>query len=542
MTRRHLRFSLVLLLLVMAALVACRGQNRAEDAAPVPNDVMVEPTPAAAGPQPAGPAPATEAAPAAEPAITFTIAGGIIGFCDELTVFAGGDYRLRSCNDPDIQGGLEPADQALVQEWYQNLADFSLDLEDNPGGADNLATELIFNGAGSTQADNVQQQIIFDWVNGLVLRLRPQPVAEIPTPTPPPPIGPEGVCPGIQRPAVIVANYDNPSGIMIIDPASQAQCDVVLHQPPFGRIVTAADAIYYPTFDPEAKTITIWQLSRTGESRPLEFTATTMEQFGPFNFTVSADGSRIAWAWAVVDIEADPENPPYYNNLRAAHIDGSNLVTLLEQAENNERRYLEPVRFSADNTHLYYAMQPDGLGGMIFSFSGRYDSMYRLPLRGGEAELILACPGDQQSICIGDISADGNYLAVARYGEGGVQVLDGSGSPVSTLTPPATDYVGWPVFSPAGQLAFVSAVLAQDNDQAPPRPNPGYISLVASPYTGQPETVYSDNGVTTVWEWLDDTRLIYGAMDEEGNIGTAVISVDGQQTVLSPNYALAVLR
>lgn len=539
MKRGFLRFSVVLLLLLlMAALVACRRGGRSEDAAPVPDDMIREATPVAVEP-----APAEQTAPAGDEAvITFTISGGIIGFCDELTVFAGGDYRLRSCNDPEIQSSLDQADRALVQEWHQNLADFDMEFEDNPGRPDNLATELVFNGVGSTEADDIQKQIVFDWVNGLVLRLRPQPVAEIPTPTPPPPIGPEGVCPGIRRPAVIVANYDNPSGIVIIDPVSQAQCDVILHQPPFGRIVTAGDAIYYPAFDPEAKTITVWQLSRDGGSRPLDFTATTMEQFGPFNFTVSADASRIAWAWAVVDVEANPENPPYYNNLRVADIDGGNPLTLLERSENSDRRYLEPVRFSPDNTALYYAMQPDGLGGMIFSFSGRYDTMYRLSLAGGDPELMLACPGDQQSICIGDISADGSYLAVARFGEGGVQVLDSSGSPVSTLAPPATDYVGWPVFSPTGQLAFASAVLAQDNDQAPPRPNPGYISLVAPPYTGQAETIYSDNSITALWEWLDDTRLIYGAMDEEGNIGTAMISLDGQQTVLSPNYALAVLR
>jgi hypothetical protein len=339
-----------------------------------------------------------------------------------------------------------------------------------------------------------------------------------------------------------VANYDNPSALIVIDPNSQAQCDVVLHQPPFGRLLSTAGYIFYPVFNPDTKTITIWQLAQTGENRALDFTSVVMEQFGPFNYTVSADGSRIAWAWTAVDVEADADTPPYYNNLRVANIDGSNQVNLLEQVENNERRYVEPVRFSQDNTVLFYAMQPDGLGGMIFSFSGRYDTMYRLPLVEGVAELIYACPQDQQSICIGDVSADGNFLAIARHGQGMVEVLDSSGNQVSTLTPPTTDYVGWPVFSPGGKLAFVSVTLAQENDQAPPRPNPGYVSVVEPPYTGQPQTIFSDNSVATVWEWLDETRLSYGSMDDAGNIGTAVVTIEGQQTILSPNYALAVLR
>jgi hypothetical protein len=133
-------------------------------------------------------------------------------------------------------------------------------------------------------------------------------------------------------------------------------------------------------------------------------------------------------------------------------------------------------------------------------------------------------------------------VAVAQLGEGNVQVIGGDGQVVSTLTPPVTDYVGWPVFSPNGDLAFVSLTLLEGSETAPPRPNPGYISLVKPPYTGQPETLYSGNDVATLWEWLDDNRLTYGSMDDQGSVGTSLIGRDGQPVQLSPNYALGVLR
>jgi hypothetical protein len=88
----------------------------------------------------------------------------------------------------------------------------------------------------------------------------------------------------------------------------------------------------------------------------------------------------------------------------------------------------------------------------------------------------------------------------------------------------------------------VSAKLTQQDKDKPPLPNPGTISLVEPPYTGQPRVLVSDNTVATLWEWLDATRLAYGAMDEFGNVGTAIVTTEGQVTPISPNYALAVLR
>jgi hypothetical protein len=541
-----LKITLFLLVIATIVLSACGSSNRSDDIAPVgaATAPTATPVPAAAAPgEVSAPgetaavmlAPVNPTAAAAAPVLNFKLSGGIVGFCDDLTLDTTGNYVLRrACAQPaEIGGPLMAEDFASLNSWAQNLASFQFKTEDNP---DNMAMELVFTGQGSTQADPAQQQVILDWANSLLVRIRPQAVAPPPTPEPLV-IGPEGLCPDIKRPAVLVIDFERPGGVVMIDPAAQAACNFQLNEPSYGRIATAAGNIYYAVYDLAAKTVTVWQLTPAGQQMPLLFTTVDMEEFGPFNFTVSADGSKIAWARAVINMESDP--PVYRNDLWVANIDGSGQVTLLDQAE-QERSYVEPVRFSPDLNTLYYALQLDGLGGMLFSFAGRYNSVLAVPVSGGEPRVLFTCPEDQP-ICIGDIALDGSALAYVQPGQG-VVVLGSDGQPIATVTPPVTGYIGSPVFGPTGNLAFVSATLAQSDEQATPRPNPGAINLVAPPYTGEVKTILSDNTVIMAWEWLDENRLLYGAMDEAANIGTALVTLDGQSSNLSPNFALTVLR
>jgi hypothetical protein len=356
--------------IIVISLSACGGSARSDDIAPAapanppaasplpPTATLNQPAPAtqpsAAGATPVladSPADAPIAPAAAGPAINFKLPGGIVGFCDELVIDSAGNYVLkRSCSDPpEITGTLIPPDMAALTAWIQNTASFQIKSEDNPGGPDNMATELIFTGQGSTPADEVQQKAIFDWVNSLLIRIRPQAVAPPPVPEPLV-IGPEGLCPDITRPAVLVIEFERPGGVNMIDPATQAVCTFQLNQPPYGRIETAAGKIYYAVYDPEAKTVTVWQLDPSGEQLPLPFTTVNMEVFGPFNFTVSADGSKIAWARAVPGSEGN--SPLYRNDLWAANIDGSAQVKLLDQVA-YELSYVEPVRFATDQSILF---------------------------------------------------------------------------------------------------------------------------------------------------------------------------------------------
>jgi hypothetical protein len=506
-----------------------------------PTVTMTAPTaaePTSIAPTATSAAPAqTESAPPNDPALTLTISGGIVGFCDELTLDSSGGYRFQSCRqDAVINGTLAPADADALTAWLLDLVGFSYEFEDNPGGVDSMKSSLAFNGQGQTQADEAQQQLIFDWANSLLIRIRPQAV----TPPTPEPIAvdPAGLCLNIVRPAVAVVDFSRSAGLLLVDPVSQATCPIQLQQPPFGRVIGMAGSLFYAMFDQTAKAVTVWQIAETGQQQPLSFTAVAMEQLSPYSFAVSADGRMIAWATASPLPNTNP--PTFSNNLWLAYLDGSNQVTLLDQAQ-LPGRYAEPVRFSSDNTLLYYALQPDALGGAWSSFSGRYDNLYQAPTSGGESSLIFACPEGESASCIGDIAPDGSALAYAQADKK-IVILSSTGQRLATLTPPALDFVGSPIFGPTGTLAFVSATLTQADEQSWPQANPGVISVIAPPYTGPVTTLLSGPNITTAWDWLDENRLIFGVLAENGNTATELVTLNGQRATVSPNFALTVLR
>ena len=146
MIERWRYFGLALLLGV--GLSGCSGAaaERAGDVTPLPAEVVAEATTAA--PEVAQ-APVEEAAgstgqaeaPAQGsegPILTFNISGGVVGFCDELTINPGGTYLLRLCDGQELTGELAQADRLSLESWYENLSDINLTFEDNPGGADSL--------------------------------------------------------------------------------------------------------------------------------------------------------------------------------------------------------------------------------------------------------------------------------------------------------------------------------------------------------------------------------------------------------------------
>ncbi len=534
------------IIVVGSLLAACGSADRSGDIEPVqvlpaataatsPETASSETGPATADPTTAPPS-TTTAPTTPSTVIEFEISGGIAAFCDSLVVDTQGNYAVQSCERDEITGTLAQADLEVLQNWDINFGVFETTFEDNPGGSDNMTTRLNFAGHGNAQPDEAQEQMIFDWVNGLFIRLWPQAVEAPPTPTPTE-IGAGGLCPDVSRPAMIIADFNNPGNLTIVDPDTLVECNVTLAHPPSGRVLAAAGSIYYPVFDESAETMTLWQLSATGEQTSLPFTTVTMEGVGPFTFAVADDASRIALARAFIDPNVEP--PLYRNDLWVAHIDGSNQATILDQVENSQKQLALPIRFAPDGSELFYAMQPDVAGG---GFGGRFGSVYAVSASGGESELIFACPTAENPICIGDITADGSTLAYTAPDTGQVRLISRQGNQLTALTAPATDYVGSAVFGPTGNLAFVSATFTQANEEAPPLPDPGYITFLAAPYTGEAQILLSNNTIVTLWEWLDEARLAYGSLDEVGNLGTSIVTLEGQVTDVSPNYALAVLR
>jgi hypothetical protein len=118
--------------------------------------------------------------------------------------------------------------------------------------------------------------------------------------------------------------------------------------------------------------------------------------------------------------------------------------------------------------------------------------------------------------------------------------LDRNSSLVNSFPLPATDYVERTAFSPSGNLAFMAATLTEGTEEAPPRPNPGNISVIAAPYTGSLQTLLADNRVGALMGWLDENRLVFGLIDETGKPATALLTLDGQVSEVSPDIAVAV--
>ncbi len=535
------RFILLAVILTLAAVLSagCGPSDRGDDAAPVSENVL--PQPATNTPAPTEPAATPTPVPAGNvenPVLVLEVSGGPLNFCDTLTIQPSGQYTLHSCQaDFDqLSGTLEAGRLEELQKWQTSLQDFSLTPE-NPADSSNLQASLRFDGQGKEAPDEVLQRFIFDWANGLLVQVRQRAVAEIPTPTPINP-GPGGFCPTITRPAVFIADYDNPSNLVLADPATQETCSIPLEWPPFGRIAAAGGRIYFPVLNPDAKTFTIWQVSLTGEQSPLEFTTVSADQPGPYSFTVSADGTRLAWAYTTINFDADP--PTYRRSLWVAQIDGSGLVALIDGQEDTTPRFLEPVQFSPDNRTLYYALQPDGVQGDIFSFGGIYDTFYAVSVDGVPQEL-AACP-ESAPYCLGGISADGTLISRTVISAGQVELLNGQGEPVAVLTPAAGDYIGPAIFSPGGRLAFVAADLTEPDESGRQKVQSSVVYLASPPYADPPQAVLQDRGAAAVWDWLDDERLVFGTMDDEGNIGTSVYLPDGQVKELSANFPLTVLR
>lgn len=515
--------------ILLVALSACGASSaRVQDAQPLSDQVPTQTE------KPVQVAPAV--APETE-VVKFTIEGGIVGFCDELVVKANGDYTLTTCNQGQSTGTLPQSDRVSLKAWLENLSAFQLYTDDGAQTADGLATNLSFAGVGGTPADDPQKQVIFDWVSGLIVQLRPKPQPAA-TPTLVAAASPGALCPEIQRPALMLVDFENPTTLELLDVTTQSSCQVTLSPPPFGRVISAAGNFYYLVADSDTKSVTAWVLSATGEQKPLDFTTIVMEEPGPHGFTVSDDGSKIAWAQTVVNLEADP--PVYKNYLWLANLDGSGLVTVLDGVENSELRFAFPVRFSTADNSLYYALQPD-MGGPVFS--GRFDNLYRVPAAGGEPELLYACPAADNPVCVTGLALDGSVFTTLDPATDSVQVMGSDGAVISSIPLPGTGYVERAAFNSTGSLAFISATLTEPaSEEEIPMPNPGYITVLAAPYTGLPQTVLADNSVGTLWGWVNDNLLAFGSINAEGATSTSTVDLTGQVQEVSAKFAVGVWR
>ncbi|MDQ4076756.1 MAG: hypothetical protein M3220_11000 [Chloroflexota bacterium] len=350
-------------------------------------------------------------------------------------------------------------------------------------------------------------------------------------------IASEGLCPEVPRPALVTKpGNGSESFLVVMSLDGEVVCELTFPAPlGFGQIMSGGESLFYEMRNEEAGSITVWQLGPDGTHQPLDFTTTPIQESTLFYFVVSADGQKIAWATAEQNAAAGGN----LSTLQVAEVDGSNQVTLQEGVrlvEGEQTRHIEPMRFNADNSTLFYAVQPDRRGGVWNAISGRYDNLYGIPVTGGEAELLADCPSSAELfLCIGDIAPDGSALALVDSNEGVVQIIGRDGEIINSVIPQATNYIGMPTFSPAGKLAFTSATLSEEEGMIVPAP--GHISVLHAPYTGQAETVFSDNGVSTIMRWIDDEHLIYFHFYGQASAPAVVAVDDGEGELVASDLA-----
>jgi hypothetical protein len=200
-------------------------------------------------------------------------------------------------------------------------------------------------------------------------------------------------------------------------------------------------------------------------------------------------------------------------------------------------RYLKPVRFSSTGETLVYTLQLDGLGGLWNAFTGRYDNLYTVPVAGGEPALVYDCAADDLFFCIGDFTLfrDEPPVIATVDAEAGAVLAHNGAEVINTLSV-AADYVAYPTFSPAGELVFYSADLAEDGIF----PEAGSIYRVA-PLTAPAKVVISGPQIMLPDRFLDDSHLVVGFISEVGNWRTAVVNIhEGTLLPLEWPYAITV--
>nr|MBC7244340.1 hypothetical protein [Chloroflexota bacterium] len=102
------------------------------------------------------------------PLLTFERSGGIAGFQDRLVIGYGGEYYFVRSGRPERIGSLRSEKYAQLEKWMERVAPFTLRLEDNPGGPDNLVRLLVWTGPGRAVPDEAQQREILNWASGLL--------------------------------------------------------------------------------------------------------------------------------------------------------------------------------------------------------------------------------------------------------------------------------------------------------------------------------------------------------------------------------------
>lgn len=333
------------------------------------------------------------------------------------------------------------------------------------------------------------------------------PTTATPLPTPTALPTPTTFCPEIPRPALLVATA---GALALTNPQTGASCP--LPGNPATAVQIRENGLY--TLEPETAVI---RHTPDGKTTSLPFTRPPAGSFLN-SFAISRDGSRIAWT--AVRGETDGST---HNQLTIANINGQERMDFPEIVL-PDGRFVELVQIGYDNHQLFFAYQPAAVAQLGVG-NGRYDSLYTTCC-GAFPQKMLDCTDLGLSLCIGDLSPDGQQ--VAYVDDQAIIVADADG--VTRATLPVPDALsGYPLFNLASDLFFYAAPETT-------------LYRVAFPYSEPIQPIVTAAGLLPPLQWLGDDQLVTAWRDEAGQIGHALLTLaDGTLTPLPPAQSLTTL-
>lgn len=103
--------------------------------------------------------------------LEFRRLGGIAGFQDSLAIFDDGTARLQRGNETPVEKNLSEDQWKQVKNYFAIFKPFAWHNEDNPGGPDNLVTDLDFYGTGKFEAGFDNQQEVVGYLQEILAAL-----------------------------------------------------------------------------------------------------------------------------------------------------------------------------------------------------------------------------------------------------------------------------------------------------------------------------------------------------------------------------------